>query len=220
MESLTYLTKEIITIPQIGEIASKENYDYVRYSEDELQIRFPSDPERTCFFTIMREKEHIFDSKEEEQNFLALNSKTIVAVEFRYSSLDGLAQFLKLILTQYDGWVEADGEYQHFFTKETIENLPIYLRHSSNREQQMASISPVLIQSYTELASLLRNFRSWNDSSVYDFNGIGHLWLELLDNLQTHAVEEELIQISYSITASQREFLLKLADYAGRTNDA
>lgn len=74
------------------------------------------------------------------------------------------------------------------------------------------------IKSYTELRELLRNFHSWGDESIYDFNGIFHLWLALLDNLQENALQAELEAINDSMTQSQREFLANLAEYANRDN--
>ncbi len=76
-----------------------------------------------------------------------------------------------------------------------------------------------MIKSYTELRELLRNFRTWGDETIYDFNGIVHLWLALLDNLQENALQAELEDINDSMTQSQREFLANLAEYANRADN-
>ncbi len=70
------------------------------------------------------------------------------------------------------------------------------------------------IKTYDALEKFLKNFRNFgSDSTTYDFNGIVHLILALLDNLSENALEVELEDISESMTKKQRDFWLKLCHF-------
>jgi hypothetical protein len=68
--------------------------------------------------------------------------------------------------------------------------------------------------SYEELQRYLRHFVNIDgEPGPYDFNGVVHLMLGLLDNLRENALEEELKDIRESLTEEQAEFFIRLADY-------
>ena len=73
------------------------------------------------------------------------------------------------------------------------------------------------MRDYEQLRSYLRNFVNIaGDPVPYDFNGVVHLMLALLDNLREHALETELKDIRASFTDDQAEFFIRLAEYLGR----
>ena len=70
---------------------------------------------------------------------------------------------------------------------------------------------------YEELRDYLRGFINFGGDPVpYDFNGVVHLVLALLDNLRENALEAELADIRESMTDEQAAFLLRLAEHVGR----
>lgn len=78
-----------------------------------------------------------------------------------------------------------------------------------------------LLGSYEQLESYLRGFVNFGPDPVpYDFNGVVHLLLALLDNLREKALEEELQDVRESMTDEQVTFLLRLADYVRRDDSA
>jgi hypothetical protein len=67
--------------------------------------------------------------------------------------------------------------------------------------------------SYEDLERYLRHFVNIScDPVPYDFNGVVHLMLALLDNLREHALDAELEDLRDSLTEEQVEFFLRLAD--------
>jgi hypothetical protein len=67
---------------------------------------------------------------------------------------------------------------------------------------------------YDELEIFLRHLHNVSDPlGQYDFNGIVHLMLALLDNLQENALEAELEDIKESMTDEQVTFFLKIAEF-------
>ena len=70
---------------------------------------------------------------------------------------------------------------------------------------------------YEELQAYLRGFVQFGgDDPPYDFNGIVHLMLALLDNLRSNALEADLEDVRGSFTDDQAAFFLKLAEYVRR----
>jgi len=66
---------------------------------------------------------------------------------------------------------------------------------------------------FEELQRYLRHFVNiGDDPSPYNFNGVVHLMLALLDNLRENALEAELEDIRESLTDEQAAFLLRLAE--------
>jgi len=76
------------------------------------------------------------------------------------------------------------------------------------------------VKNYTDLYKYLREFKNWaDDPYIYDFGGVVHLMLALLDNIQQDAIEGELEDIGYYFTDAQRQFLARIAEHANRISD-
>ncbi len=74
---------------------------------------------------------------------------------------------------------------------------------------------------YEEVENYLRKYNiDQENPSQYDFNGLVHLMLAILDNLRESALDAELEDICYTMNDQHREFLQKIARYASRLNDA
>ncbi|MCP4459469.1 MAG: hypothetical protein GY816_15830 [Cytophagales bacterium] len=69
------------------------------------------------------------------------------------------------------------------------------------------------IRTYDDLEEYLKTFRTFGgDTATYDFNGIVHLILALIDNLMENSLETELDDIGESMTNEQREFWIKIGE--------
>ncbi len=69
------------------------------------------------------------------------------------------------------------------------------------------------IKTYDDLENYLKTFHSFGgDATIYDFNGIVHLLLALLDNLRKNALEAELEDMGDSMTKKQKDFWIKLCE--------
>ena len=69
------------------------------------------------------------------------------------------------------------------------------------------------LSTFSELESFLRTYKSWEDEHVYDYNGVVHLLLALIDNLHENALGAELETIGDSMSGSQKGFLLELVNH-------
>ena len=70
------------------------------------------------------------------------------------------------------------------------------------------------VETYGDLLSFLRSWRSFEDPQVYDFGGMVHLLKACLDNLNELAVEGEIEDIGNYLDEKQKRFLTKLAEAA------
>ena len=74
--------------------------------------------------------------------------------------------------------------------------------------------------SYKDVEDYLRHFGTDPQQGPYDFNGLIHLMLAILDNFRENGIEGDFEHICYSMTDPQRQFLKLLADYGCRLDDA
>lgn len=72
------------------------------------------------------------------------------------------------------------------------------------------------IESFQELEAYLRNWTSFQDEHVYDFNGIVALLAACLDNLRVHATDSDLDGINDCLTGNQRTILARIGERLGK----
>lgn len=73
----------------------------------------------------------------------------------------------------------------------------------------MATVS---IESFSQLEAFLREWKSFGDRQIYDFNGMVALLAACLDNLHAHSLQSDLEEIGESLTDSQKSVLKRIAE--------
>jgi hypothetical protein len=76
------------------------------------------------------------------------------------------------------------------------------------------------VRNLADMNRYLSEFKNWNNEAhLYDFGAVVALWLGLLNNMRQLALEDELVDIGHRMTDEERQFLLKLAEYANMVTD-
>ena len=71
------------------------------------------------------------------------------------------------------------------------------------------------IRSFEELAATVRNFTTWGNRGGYDLGGAAHLLGACLENIEKHAQQAELDELSERLDSDQIAFLKKLTKLVG-----
>ena len=75
------------------------------------------------------------------------------------------------------------------------------------------------IHTFTDLVRFLESYTSWDEGYAHDAGGIFVLMNALLKNLRANAPDAELRTLNGYLEAEEKEFLMKLAEYAKFAED-
>lgn len=74
---------------------------------------------------------------------------------------------------------------------------------------------------YDDVLAYVGSYRNGNgDVAPFDVNGVIHLMLAALDNLREHMIDADLEQLADSVSAPQRETLIRFAEYLRHSSSA
>lgn len=74
---------------------------------------------------------------------------------------------------------------------------------------------------YDDVLAYVGSYRNGHgDVAPFDVNGVIHLMLAAVDNLREHMIDADLEQFAESVSAPQREALIRFAEYLKRDPSA
>lgn len=124
METMTYGSKQLVTLTDLARIAEKLKlrYGYVR-SLPWLQLNIWEDFDHFLLLWEGIPSKTILETDTSKQRFEVLSPKSTVLIHYHLSSIPLIIKTFTPMLIEFGGWIDCRGDYLKIFTLDNINEM-------------------------------------------------------------------------------------------------